>query len=122
MFIFGYVRVSLFFIAVFLFAPFAIADFVDRDKVMEMIESGQRLDAANAIEGDEQLDAQFTGYVQGLVDSLVHMKVLCLPARTSIEQIQEMVVKYAKANPKLQNGSGAGIVFFALPTRYRCKK
>jgi len=58
------------------------------------------------------------GFITGVADALSHD--LCLPRNVSIEQLEDIVVRYLRYNPKTRHLSASSLVFAVLTEKFPC--
>ncbi|NIO42769.1 MAG: hypothetical protein GTO41_23040 [Burkholderiales bacterium] len=101
---------------------------------------------ARAVDGNElykwgtqwkQSDAQraqdagsYAGYVQGFIDlhrdlsdpeiGMLKMRLFCLPARTQLDQVLDVVFRYLEGHPEKRRFTGSSLVSAALWGAFPC--
>ena len=108
-------------LGIFLSASLASAEFIDGQKLKEMLDAGTRIDRGDVRSGDYQDAARANGYVLGVVDT-VSFIFICPHDGVKAGQLTAMVKKYLEENPDKWSQSGDKIVINALNPTFPCQK
>lgn len=96
------------------------AEFYDGRKVADWSSAYERTQAGTSRTGDHQDAAKLLGYVAGVADTSVAVKILCIPTGTTIGQLMAMTSKYAKENPEKWLETANNTIFAALYPTFKC--
>ena len=101
----------------------AQAQWADGNQLKNLGYASQRLDQDRFDIGDPPKEAQFQGYLQGVMDAKVSAsEQFCLPPRMKLGQIQAVVIKYLNDHPEQLHLSGDALVTSALMRAFPCTR
>jgi len=111
-------------IAVFAFVLCGVANaaFYDASKLQSRLNAIDRVESGKFTDSDALDVAYGVGYVAAVVDGAVEDKSVCLPPRTSLEQIVAIARKFMRDNPAIWNMSASTVVITSLVITFPCKK
>lgn len=106
---------------IFFAASVASAEFLDGQKLKELINAQTRIDHGDIRSTDFQDAARANGYVLGVVDTGISI-LICPREGIKAGQLTAMVAKYLEDNPDKWSQSGDQIVINALKPTFPCQK
>ena len=109
-------------IAALMLAQSAMAQFVDGNKLNDLLDSDRRMKGPDFLSKDPANASRFLGYLQGVTDVGLEYGTICPPPAFAGTQLIGVIDKYLRNYPENWNQSGAWLVATALRQSFPCKK
>jgi hypothetical protein len=78
---------------------------------------------SNGVVGVNELDAgSYMGYVNGALDILDSLNLVCVESSVTNGQIYDVIGKYLENNPATRNKYAESLVYLALAEAFPCKE
>ena len=68
----------------------------------------------------QQPTAFSAGFIAGVADLLVSADLICLPPKTKLSDLHDLVIAWTKNSPSRQAAAGTDLVYEILSVRYPC--
>ena len=87
-------------VAALMLSQSAMAQFVDGNKLNDLLDSDRRMRGLDFSRNDPTKSAQFLGYLQGVTDVGLEYGTICPPSAFSGTQLVGVIDKYLRNNPE----------------------